>query len=504
MQRSRKALLRRRALESSVLGKKRLYKVSLSLVLVLWGLVFLLKLIGRGDGYKDGSEVCLDDSAWQKADRAAVKLSVEIEPHNDVQDAQTPNGKTGESGIKSSLSEENTINPQPLQEQQVVEGHPVLHVKEEREYPKNDKLSRVAPPGLDEFKSKTINSREKLVTGQSGSVTHRVEPGGKEYNYASASKGAKVLAFNKETKGASNILDKDKDKYLRNPCSAEEKYVIIELSEETLVNTIEIANFEHYSSNLKDFELLSSLVYPTEKWDKVGNFTAANAKHAQRFTLQEPKWARYLKLNLLSHYGLEFYCTLSSIEVYGVDAVERMLEDLISAQDKQTTEMMAAPVPPGTIEGGPLYRELLSEFEFEEESNVKKSVPKNGKADVVVETRPQQIGRMPGDTVLKILMQKIQLLDLNLSILEQYLDQLNGQYGEIFKEFDRDISDRDLLMEKIRAEIKRLTDSKEIFAKEIEKLLLWKSLISLQMDKLMKDNSNLSSDASTLIRSMYK
>ncbi|KAK1288315.1 hypothetical protein QJS10_CPB19g00225 [Acorus calamus] len=47
-------------------------------------------------------------------------------------------------------------------------------------------------------------------------------------------------------------------------------------------------------------------------------------------------------------------------------------------------------------------------------------------------------------------------------------------------------------MEKIRAEIKRLTDSKEIFAKEIEKLLLWKSLISLQMDKLMKDNSNLS------------
>ncbi|KAK1287289.1 hypothetical protein QJS10_CPB19g00267 [Acorus calamus] len=473
MQRSRKALLRRRALESSVLGKKRLYKFSLSLVLVLWGLVFLLKLIGRGDGYKDGSEVCLDDSAWHEADWAAVKLSVEIEPNNHVQDAQTPNGETGESGIKSSLSEENTINSQPHHEQQVVEGHPVLHVKEEREYPKNDKLSRVAPPGLDEFKSKTVNSREKLVTGQSGSVTHRVEPGGKEYNYASASKGAKVLAFNKETKGASNILDKDKDKYLRNPCSAEEKYVIIELSEETKV-------------------------------DKVGNFTAANAKHAQRFTLQEPKWARYLKLNLLSHYGLEFYCTLSSIEVYGVDAVERMLEDLISVQDKQTTEMMAAPVPPGTSEGGPLYPELLSEFEFEEESNVKKSVPKNGKADVVVETRPQQIGRMPGDTVLKILMQKIQLLDLNLSILEQYLDQLNGQYGEIFKEFDRDISDRDLLMEKIRAEIKRLTDSKEIFAKEIEKLLLWKSLISLQMDKLMKDNSNLSSDAQTLICSMYK
>ncbi|KAH0976541.1 hypothetical protein GBA52_026260 [Prunus armeniaca] len=39
-------------------------------------------------------------------------------------------------------------------------------------------------------------------------------PGGAEYNYASAAKGAKVLAFNKEAKGASNILGRDKDKPL--------------------------------------------------------------------------------------------------------------------------------------------------------------------------------------------------------------------------------------------------------------------------------------------------
>lgn len=49
MQRSRKALLRRRALKEEIGGKNRLYKVSLSGVVVLWGLVFLLNSwIGYG------------------------------------------------------------------------------------------------------------------------------------------------------------------------------------------------------------------------------------------------------------------------------------------------------------------------------------------------------------------------------------------------------------------------------------------------------------------------
>ena len=52
MQRSRRALLQQRALEKTIIGQSRLYKVSLSLVFLLWGLVFLLSLwISHGDGY---------------------------------------------------------------------------------------------------------------------------------------------------------------------------------------------------------------------------------------------------------------------------------------------------------------------------------------------------------------------------------------------------------------------------------------------------------------------
>lgn len=54
MQRSRKALQERRAIEKAAAsGRNCLYKISLSLVFVLWGLVFLFSLwISRGHGYR--------------------------------------------------------------------------------------------------------------------------------------------------------------------------------------------------------------------------------------------------------------------------------------------------------------------------------------------------------------------------------------------------------------------------------------------------------------------
>lgn len=373
-------------------------------------------------------------------------------------------------------------------------------VKSENIPPNSNRLSHSVPLGLDEFKSRAFASRSKSVTGQTGGVIHRLEPGGKEYNYASASKGAKVLACNKEAKGASNILGKDKDKYLRNPCSAEEKFVIIELSEETLVETIMIANFEHHSSNLKEFELHGSLVYPTDEWIKIGNFSASNVKHTQNFVLQEPKWVRYLKLNLLSHYGSEFYCTLSVLEVYGVDAVERMLEDLISVQDnlfvpeENASDLKQTSSKPESTQGDD-FPQNSDEMEpassgesFNAQVDASKTIP-----DPVEEIRHQQAGRMPGDTVLKVLMQKVRSLDLNLSVLERYLEELNSKYSKILKEFDEDIGEKDRILEKIRADINDLLNSRDTLAKDVGNLVSWKLLVSQQLDTLHRNNADLRS-----------
>ncbi|GKV12378.1 hypothetical protein SLEP1_g23529 [Rubroshorea leprosula] len=508
MQRSRRVLLQRRALAEAITGRHRLFKASLSLVFILQGLLFLLcSWISRSGGCGDGS-TALGSSTWDETKMANMghselpdkSLPMEA-PHFCSFDGLHKNGAEIR-GLNNEVytSEENTKSDSSSEQPGMDKSS--LSVKFENIPPNSNRLSHSVPLGLDEFKGRAFTSRSKSGTGQTGGVIHRVEPGGKEYNYASDSKGAKVLAYNKEAKGASNILGGDKDKYLRNPCSAEEKFVVIELSEETLVNTIEIANFEHHSSNLKDFELFGSLVYPADEWTKIGNFTASNVKLSQRFDLLEPKWVRYLKLNLRSHYGSEFYCTLSVLEVYGVDAVERMLEDLISVQDnlfiqeERTGDPKQISLQQESIRGDDLHQNSKMKIGPEslgENLNAQRDHTSTSMSDSVEEIRHQQVGRMPGDTVLKILMQKVRSLDLSLSVLERYLEELNSKYGKILKEFDKDMDKMDRVLEKIRSDIKYLLNSRDTIAKDVRELVSWKSLVSAQLDTLLRDNADLRS-----------
>ncbi|CAK9313920.1 unnamed protein product [Citrullus colocynthis] len=504
------ALLRdRRAVQVPTSGRTHLYKVSLSLVFILWGLIFLFSLwFSRGDGCQEGSILLPADISTSNESKLENNEDSDVlyeppkgETDSTIQlndscsiDATSPGS---DSEILS--SEESSSHIRAATRLSEAESSST-GVKSESKPLKGDTLSDAVLLGLEEFKSRAFISRSKSETGQAGNTIHRVEPGGAEYNYASASKGAKVLAFNKEAKGASNILGRDKDKYLRNPCSAEEKFVVIELSEETLVVTIEIANFEHHSSNLKEFEVHGSLVYPTDVWFKLGNFTAPNAKHAHRFVLKDPKWVRYLKLNFLTHYGSEFYCTLSTVGVYGMDAVEMMLEDLISAQHKPsiseeaTTDKRVIPSQPGPNDEGQQHgRELQSPANEESDDDVLE-LTKSNIRDPVEESHHQQPGRMPGDTVLKILTQKVRSLDLSLSVLERYLEDLTSKYGNIFKEFDKDIENNDLLIENTQEDIRNILKIQDSTDKDLRDLISWKSIVSLQLDSLQRHNSILRSE----------
>ncbi|KAG0496508.1 hypothetical protein HPP92_001199 [Vanilla planifolia] len=513
MQRFRKALLRRRVLlqeraacsEIGILSKKLPY-IKASLLFLSWIFFFvLIFMINHGHGYGDVPRIVTDEC---KIHEVPAESSFDLKSDDALAKAEVTSIYKihGTPVSQDHIEDDNGSNmPSSPGATLASEGVPNINVKNDliTPSPKNGRLPRVSPPGLDEYKSKASTAKERTLPGQKGTVVHRVEPSGKEYNYASAAKGAKVLAFNKEAKGASNILGKDKDKYLRNPCSAEEKYVVIELSEETLVDSLQIANFEHYSSNLKEFELLSSLVYPTDIWVKLGNFTAQNTKHAQRFVLPEPKWARYLKLNLPSHYGSEFYCTLSVVEVYGVDAVERMLEDLISVENKkleseeQNNEQIAVQESNGRDE---VHDELITEVDNESKDESSKAKPEASKGSVIdqVENKPSPVGRVPGDAVLKILMQKVQSLDVNFAILERYVDELNSRYGNIFEELDDDIAKKDVLFEKNGLEINNLQKERDMFANVIGDILSWKVSVLLQLDQLFAERAFLRSEIETI------
>ena len=92
-------------------------------------------------------------------------------------------------------------------------------------------------------------------------------------NFASIGAGAVVLESPAQAKGYSNLLNEDKDKYGISPCS-EKKWVVIGLSEDIMVHTVVLANYEKYSSLLRDFQVMGSSSYPVSEWLDLGTYSA--------------------------------------------------------------------------------------------------------------------------------------------------------------------------------------------------------------------------------------
>ncbi|CAL4948902.1 unnamed protein product [Urochloa decumbens] len=468
-----------------------LREVSVSVVFSIWCLLFLLRsqfLHSQTDGPSDFYE--------ERESYCKVRpLEAYVLPHHD---SSSPTCQTS-----SSPPQEPPAAPPPAPSSNASSNAP-------------SSPEAAAFVGLDEFRSRIVQGKaDNNDTGRRPAAAHRLEPSGAEYNYAAASKGAKVLAHNKEAKGASNILGGDKDRYLRNPCSADDKFVDVELAEETLVDTVALANLEHYSSTFRDFEVHGSMSYPTEEWELLGRFTAENAKHAQRFVLPEPRWTRYLRLRLVSHYGSGFYCILSYLEVYGVDAVERMLQDLIaSAAAAGGPEADAAvdAAAAGYNDSAAAQQAVHARLDGgggggrnesaagDARNNGSARAGAGGEAKVPPPPPPAQgkeaklpqmaaaAGRMHGDGVLKILMQKMRSLELGLSTLEEYTRELNQRYGAKLPDLQSGLSQTAAALEKMKADVHDIVEWKEDVAKDLDELKSWKSSVSSKLDDLIREN----------------
>ncbi|KAH0426889.1 sad1 unc domain protein [Colletotrichum camelliae] len=145
------------------------------------------------------------------------------------------------------------------------------------------------------------------------------------FSYSSFDAGATVLKTNKGAKNAKAILVENKDSYMLLECSAENKFVIVELSDDILVDTVVLANFEFFSSMIRQFRVSVSDRYPVkvDKWKDLGTFEAKNSRDIQPFLVPNPLiWAKYVRVEFLSHYGNEYYCPVSLLRVHGT----RMLE----------------------------------------------------------------------------------------------------------------------------------------------------------------------------------
>ncbi|KAI3368957.1 hypothetical protein L3Q82_025931 [Scortum barcoo] len=185
-------------------------------------------------------------------------------------------------------------------------------------------------PTFDEWKKQVMEvEKEKsqsLHTSTSG-TPHPVKKVQKNFknNYASVECGAKILSANNEAKSTSAILMENMDLYMLNPCS-NKIWFVIELCEPIQVKQLDVANFELFSSTPKDFLVSISDRYPTNKWVKLGTFHARDERIVQSFPLDEQLYAKYVKVELLSHFGSEHFCPLSLIRVFGTSMVEEYEE----------------------------------------------------------------------------------------------------------------------------------------------------------------------------------
>lgn len=145
------------------------------------------------------------------------------------------------------------------------------------------------------------------------------------FNYASFDCAANVLKTNKEAKSPNTVLLENKDSYMLNQCAAPNKFLILELCNDISIDTVVLANFEFFSSTFRTFRVSVSDRYPIEieKWKTLGTYEARNTREIQAFLVENPLiWARYVRIEFLTHYGNEFYCPVSLVRIHGKTMIE--------------------------------------------------------------------------------------------------------------------------------------------------------------------------------------
>lgn len=170
------------------------------------------------------------------------------------------------------------------------------------------------------------------------------------FSYSSFDAGATVLKTSPGAKNAKAILVENKDSYMLLECRAKSKFVIVELSDDILVDTVVLANFEFFSSMIRRFKVSVSDRYPVklDKWVELGTFEARNSRDIQAFLVEHPQiYTKYIRIEFLSHYGNEYYCPVSLLRVHGT----RMLDTWKEPDDRHDDE-------PETIEAPPVQEQL--------------------------------------------------------------------------------------------------------------------------------------------------
>ncbi|OSX57217.1 hypothetical protein POSPLADRAFT_1124549, partial [Postia placenta MAD-698-R-SB12] len=135
-------------------------------------------------------------------------------------------------------------------------------------------------------------------------------------------------------KSPSSILSSKKDRYMLSPCAEEKQFVVVELCDDIMIDTVQLANYEFFSGVFKDFTVSVAKTY-TAGWTYAGTYRAQNVRGVQSFHLSTLRdFYRFIRIDFESHYGNEYYCPLSLLRVYGLTHLEQWKWDEWESQSR--------------------------------------------------------------------------------------------------------------------------------------------------------------------------
>lgn len=293
--------------------------------------------------HQDAAEKMHDDALTSIPSLRFVDLTSPSVPTNFVMVDEMFDYQLGFSEVNSSNAIETSIQQSQIESKHSLGIENAEAVKEEMEdgevglsdAEKQGEMEQVVddPPYKDNEKVEIVESQEEgKPTTSEGEDEEEGTAKRVMVDYANKSAGALILERSPSMKGASNLLTNDKDKYAISPCK-DKKFVVVGLSEDILVKQIKIANYELYSSHVKDFQVLGSQTMG--QWVDLGTFMANHGIGEQSFELPEPSWARYLKFRFISHHRDEHFCTLSQIQVHGSTMLQGFREQWKEGEEKE-------------------------------------------------------------------------------------------------------------------------------------------------------------------------
>ena len=218
-----------------------------------------------------------------------------------------------------------------------------------------------------EFKEPDAQASQDLESGRRKDQYRSKDAGitcKERFSYASFDAGATILKTHPGAKNSKAVLIENKDSYMLSECATENKFLIVELSEDIWIDTVVLASYEFFSSMIRTFRVSVSDRYPVkmEKWKDLGIYEARNSRDIQAFLIENPQiWARYLRIEFLSHYGNEYYCPLSLLRVHGTRMLESWKETEAGGDDDDVDEVQ------GQGEGEHFVPEAVAEAVQEEE-----------------------------------------------------------------------------------------------------------------------------------------